>query len=77
MRPYLNWIEERSTKPNVASSSLAGRAVFLCSPVQGGHCLGVVVWVALGTAGESYFADCPIVIVGAGTSGLSTGLRLA
>ena len=26
MRPYLNWIEERSTKPNVVGSSPAGRA---------------------------------------------------
>ena len=32
-RPYLNWIEERSTKPTVVGSSPAGRAFRIVPPV--------------------------------------------
>ena len=32
MRPWLNWIEHRSTEPKVAGSNLAGRVFLFKAP---------------------------------------------
>ena len=54
-RPYLNWIEERSTKPNVAGSSPAGRSRIDFSPV--------VVEAPLAPEGTMPFGDVAMVKV--------------